>query len=125
MRDESVRTRPALPPSPGVAKVVRTKRERRGAPAAASRFEMRLSASQLAGWRTFADSERVSLADLVRVAVEHVMTSQPLGWARAELRRGLDAEIECMRALMRGDPCTDTEPRCENHETFGDQEPSL
>lgn len=78
----------------------------RGAPTSGSRFDMRAETAQLARWRAFAKSERVSLSDLVRVAVEHVMRSQPTGWARSELRRDLDGLIEQTRARFRGG-CTD------------------
>lgn len=65
-----------------VSDSVRTEAEHE---AVSKRFEMRLTASQLARWRAFAADQGVSLADLVRAAVDFAASRMPAAYVRDEI----------------------------------------
>ena len=67
---------------------------------AAKRFELRVTASQLARWRTIASDQGVSAADLVRFAVDELAAALPAGHIAAEKRRAFDALVQALRPSL-------------------------
>lgn len=89
--------------SRGHGETVRTSSSstRLGAAPAGKRFELRLTDAQLARWRAIAASRGVSVADLIRAAVEFADVNMPADYmARSRAAEVQDAVALFARALL-------------------------
>lgn len=92
--DETVRTPEPVNPKPVAPHEVADKR-----------FEVRLTASQLARWRTIAAGQGVALADMIRAAMAYAEASMPAGYVvQAHAREAEDrfARVDALLATAKG-----------------------
>lgn len=92
----TVRTESA--PSAAVAKTVRTREPH---PLAhTKRFELRVQPRQVAAWQRMAEVQGVSVADMVREAMEYAAANMPDGYIKAKREAELAAQVARFGAAM-------------------------